>query len=111
MSSAQRSRSAPSGDRRTASEPESVQSPGLLTAAQWHTTRRRQHHHRDASLGPSRQAGNATTQGRTSVTNSNSSVATTEAGQDSEHTAATHSSGGSGGESPWSRKTVLTLGT
>lgn len=111
MSSTQRSRSEPSGDRRATGENENVQSPGLLTAARWHTTRGRQAQHRDGSPGPSSEAGKAKSQGSTSVTNSNSSVATSEAGQESNHTAATHSSGGSGGESPWSRKTLLTLGT
>lgn len=111
MSSTQRSRSAPSGDRRTAVELENVQSPGLLTAARWPTTRGRRPQHRDGSPGSSHEAGRVTTQGPTSVTNSNSSAATSEAAQESEHTAATHSSGGSGGESPWLRKTLLTLGT
>ena len=111
MSSPQRSRSAPSGDKRTAVEIEDVQSPELLTAAQWPPNRGRRPQHHAGSPGSSHEAGTATTQGPTSITNSNSSAATSEAGQETEHTAATYSPGGSGGESPWSRKTLLTLGT
>ena len=111
MSSTQRSRSAPSGERHVAGEAENVQSPGLLTASRWHTTRGRQPQHREQPPGPSREADNASPQGPTSVTNSNSSISTSEGGQESDHTAITQSSGGSGGESPWSRKTLLTLGT
>lgn len=109
MSSTQRSHSAPSGDRRAVSEAENVQSPGLLTAARWHTTRGRQSQPRTRSPGPSRDAGETTAQVAISVAHSNSSVATSETGQGSNHTAVTHSSGESSGDSPWTRKTLLTL--
>lgn len=109
MSSTQRSRSAPPGDRGDPNEPESVQSPRLLTAARWPTTLERHAQYRDTSPGSSREEGKATTQEPTSVTHPLSSVATSEAGQESGHTAATHSSGGSNGQSPWFRKTLLTL--
>lgn len=111
MSSTQRSRSAPSGDRGTFSESEDVQSSGLLTAERWRSTRERQPHHRDAFQGFSPEASNPTTQGITHVTNSTSSVAASEVAQGSELTAATNSSGASGVQSPWLRKTLLTLGT
>lgn len=111
MSSTQRSHSAPSGDRRASSEPESVQSPGLLTAERWHTAGGQQSLHRKRSPGPSRDAGETTMQGPISATHSETSVATNEAAQDSDNTAATHSSGGSHEDSPWTRKTLLTLGT
>ena len=111
MSSTQRSRSAPSGDRRTFSESDDVQSPGLLTGERWRSTREHQPHHHHASRGSSPEASNPTTQGITHVTNSASSVVANEVAQESDLTAATNSSGASGGESPWLRKTLLTLGT
>ena len=111
MSSTQRSHSAPSGDRRAASGPENVQSPERLSPGRWPSIRSRQAQHHDESPGPSREEVKATTAEPNSVTHSNSSVLSSEAGQESDHTAATHSSGGSNGQSPWYRKTLLTLGT
>ena len=111
MPSTQRSHSAPSADRRTEDEAENVSSPGHLGAARWHTTRTRQPQHRDESPGPSHEVVGATLQGSRFVTSLNSTVATSKTGQESDHMAAMNSPEGPIGENPWTRKTLLTLGT
>lgn len=110
MPSTQPSQSAPSGDRHADSESENVQSPGLPRAAQWHTIRQQQPQDRDQFPGASYEVGDVTLQRPPSATNLIPAVATGEIGQDLDHTAATHSSGGSDRDSPWRKKTLLTLG-
>ena len=92
MPSNQRSQSAPPGVRNANTGPENVQS-------NW-----------SRSSGPSQNAGDATAQTPHSGTGLNTPVARENLGQGSNHTVASHGTGGSDGDNLWIRKTLLTFG-
>ena len=71
----------------------------------------RQHQRRNESPRPSRGAGQAIPPLHTSVTNLDPGIIAYGIGQELDHMATTHSSRGSNGDNPWTRKTLLTLGT
>ena len=71
----------------------------------------RQPQRRNESPRPSRGAGQAIPPGPTSVTNFDPVVDVSGIGQELDHMATTHSSRGSNRDNPWTRKTLLTLGT
>ena len=111
MPSTQRSHSAPSRNGRTDTDPDNAPSPGLLRPARWHTTRTQQPQQHEESPGSSHEAREAPTQGPAFLTTVHSTVASSAIGQDLETMTSTQDSGGTVGDNPWDRKTLLTLGT